>query len=327
MSDAEACFDEGMKHIGLSHHADYHSEYVGDLEDAVACFDRALALNADHAAAWSEKGTALAILGRHEEAAAALAEAIRLRPGVAELWLESAGSLNRLGRYEEAVAACDATLRLRLGDADAMFLRAESLEALDRNAEALAAWDEVLGQGDLRTMNFHGRTVRAISNDFRRLRALLSRAAALARLERRAAAIDAYRRSIDEGAALAMSSSEQFSAALATHDAARDAYQAYIESHADDPLVWRKAGDNFLKASRAADAMAAYERVVDLAPKDADAWIGKAEALVQSGRRTEAIAAFREALRIKPGYLAASLRLERVQKEIARAQSDDKRPV
>ena len=33
-----------------------------------------------------------------------------------------------------------------------------------------------------------------------------------------------------------------------------------------------------------------------------------------------------EALRVKPGYLAASLRLARVQKEIGRGQSDAKGP-
>ena len=326
MSDADACFQEGMKHIGLSHHADYHSEYVGDLEDAVACFDRALALKPDHSQALREKGIALATLGRHAEAADALAQAIRLLPDDAQLWLERAGALHRLGRNEEAVAACDATLKLRPGDAEAMFRRAESLDALNRDAEALTAWDQVLGQGDLRTMNFHGRNVRLIGGDFRRLRALLSRAGALARLERRADAIEAYRRSIDEGATVGISGPDAFSAAIASYEPARAAYQAYLESRADDSQAWRTAGRIFIHAHRADDALAAYERAIRLAPADADGWIGKAEALVQSGQRTDAIAAFREALRVKPGYLAASLRLERVQKEIARAQSDDERP-
>jgi tetratricopeptide (TPR) repeat protein len=234
--------------------------------------------------------------------------------------------LNRLGRYEEAVAACDATLRLRLGDADAMFLRAESLEALNLNAEALAAWDEVLGQGDLRTMNFHGRSVRAIGSDFRRLRAFLSRAGALARLGRRSEAIDAYRIAIDEGAALNMSASEQFSASLADDEAARVAYRTYVEGHADDPQVWRKAGENFLRARRSADALAAYEQAIRLAPDNPDGWFGKAESLVQGGERVNAIAAYREALRVKPDYSPASARLKRVQIEIGRGESDARGP-
>jgi tetratricopeptide (TPR) repeat protein len=326
MTDADACFEEGMKHIGLSRHADYHSEYVSDLEDAIACFDRALALKSDHADALGEKGTALAALGRHAEAAEALSKAVRLRPESAQLWLERAGSLQRLGRHEEAIASCSETLRWRPGDADAMFCRAESLDALKQDADALSAWDEVLGEGDLRTMNFHGRAVRMLGSDFRRLRALLARAGALARLGRGTDAIDAYRKSIDEGAARDNSVSDTFSAALATHEAARAAYETYIESHAGDPSVWRTAGSNFSRAGRASDALAAYERAIHLAPGDADGWIGKAEALVQSGRRTESLAAFREALRVKPGYLAASLRMARVQKEIGQSQSDAKGP-
>ena len=326
MTDADACFQEGMKHIGLSHHADYHSEYVGDLEDAIACFDRALELKPDHAEAWGEKGTALATLGRHAEAAEALSKAISLRPEITQLWLERAGALQRLGRHEEAIASCNETLKRRPGDADAMFCRAESLDALKQDAEALSAWEEVLGKGDLRTMNFHGRVVRMLGGDVRRLRALLARASALARLGRGADAIDAFRKSIDEGASRDSMASETFSAALAAHEAARVAYQAYMESHAEDPVVWRTAGGNFNRAGRASDALAAYEHAIRLAPGDADGWIGKAEVLVQSGRRTESLEAFREALRVKPGYLAASLRLARVQKEIGRAQSDAKGP-
>jgi hypothetical protein len=64
--------------------------------------------------------------------------------------------LQRLGRHEEAIAAAyrhdaaggDLTTPMR------GFSAAESLDALKRDAEALAAWDEVLGLGDLRTMNF-----------------------------------------------------------------------------------------------------------------------------------------------------------------------------
>ena len=277
MTDADACFEEGMKHIGLSRHADYRSEYVGDLEDAIACFDRALALKPDHADALSEKGTALAALGRDAEAAETLARAIHLRPETAQLWLERAGSLQRLGRYEEAIASCNETLRRRPDDADAMFCRAESLDALKQDAEALPAWDEVLGKGDLRTMSFHGRPVRMLGSDYRRLRALLARAGALARLGRTTDAIDAYRKSIDEGASRDNLVSDMFSAALAAQEAARTAYQTYIESHGDEPAVWRDAGSNFNRAGMTSDALAAYEQAIRLAPGNPDGWIGKAE--------------------------------------------------
>jgi tetratricopeptide (TPR) repeat protein len=322
MEDAEALYQEGMKHIGLSHHADYHSEYVGDLESAVACFERALALNPDHAAAWSEKGTALAILDRQEEAAAALAEAIRLRPGEAELWLERSGTLEALGRHDEALAACNETLRLRPGDADALFLRAGLLDALKRDAEALAAWDEVLALGDLRSINFHGRRFRVLTGDLRRLKASTARAGVLERLGRADAAIAAFRGTLDEG--VMRDASDAFISALATSEAARSAYHAQIRQHQDKPEVWRSAGNTFSRAGRSAEALAAYEQAIRLAPDDPDGWYGKAEALFQAGQRVDAIAAYRQALRVKPDHLPASARLKRVLKEIGRGESDAK---
>ena len=182
MKDADACFKEGMKHIDLSWHADYHSEVVGDLEAAIGEFDQALALQPDHADAWIQKGLALARLGQHETAADALAEAIRLRPDDPELWLQTASSLRDLQRLPEALTACDEALRLRPGDADALFLRAEMLDALGLHAEALSAWDEVLQRGDLRTFSFHSRTFRMMGPDGRRRRAQLARAANLEKL-------------------------------------------------------------------------------------------------------------------------------------------------
>jgi hypothetical protein len=164
MSDADTCFDEGMKHIGLSRHADYHSEYVGDLESAVACFERALALNADHAAAWSEKGTALAILGRHEEAAAALAEAIRLRPGVR-------GTLARKRGFVESpwtVRGGGCCLRYHAAAAARRRRRDVPPRGIARSTEARLRMRWLPGMRSLawatcETMNFHGRTVRTLT--------------------------------------------------------------------------------------------------------------------------------------------------------------------
>jgi tetratricopeptide (TPR) repeat protein len=320
MKDADACFKEGMKRIDMSWHADYHSEVVGDLEAAIGEFDRVLALRPDHAEAWKQKGIALARLGQHENAASALAEAIRLRPDDPELWLQRAGSLHDLQRHAETLTACAEALRRRPGDGEALFLRAETLDALGRHADALSAWDEVLQQGDLRTFSFHSRPFRMLGTDARRWRARLSRAANLAALGRHDEAVAAYRQLIEEN--VDRHAAEPFQAALRTLEAARSAYRAYIEGHANDPAALKRAGNAFLCARSAAEALALFETTIRLDPRDADAWIGKAEALVQSDRRAEAADAFREALRVKPGYRAASLRLERVQREIVRMQTD-----
>lgn len=148
-----------MADMEMSWHADYQSEMKADLVNAIADFDQALALRPEHVDAWFQKGLALA----------------------------------RLGRHEAALAAFEETLQRRPDDSGAWYGKAETLEALKRNAEALAAWDEVLRAPECRTMNFHARQVRIVTGDFRRVRARVSRANALARLGRRAEAVAAYR--------------------------------------------------------------------------------------------------------------------------------------
>ena len=316
MKDADARFKEAMHRIEMSWHADYQSELIGDLEAAVAALDQALALQPDHFEALSQKGLALARLDRHEEAAATLAQAIRLRPDHTELWLQQAESLSRVMRHEEALAACDVVLQRRAEDRDALFLRARMLNALGRDADALAAWDEVLREADLRTINFHSKPVRILTADSRRIRARLARAELLERLGRREEALAAYRQLIDDGSTQA---SYDIYPAMCQTETGRSAYHAYLQEHPGDAIVWRRAGDVFIRANRPAEALEACEKAISLAPSDAENWWHKAEALVQAGRREDSIPAYREALRLRPEYSAASARLEVVLKELGKS--------
>ena len=315
MKSADDWVKEAMHRIEMSWHADYHSELIGDLEAAVAAFVNALALQPDHFEALSQKGLALARLDRHEEAAATLAQAIRLRPDHTELWLQQAESLSRVMRYEETLAACEVVLQRRAGDRDAMFLKARILAALGRDADALAAWEEVLREADLRTINLHSKPVRILTADLRRIRVRLARAGLLERLGRREEAIAAYRQLIDDGSTQA---SYDICPAMCMTETGRSAYHSYLQEHTGDAVVWRMAGDVFIRANRPAEALEACEKAISLAPSDAENWWYKAEALVQAGRREESIPAYQEALRLRPEYLAASARLKVVLRELGK---------
>jgi len=314
MKDADSWFQEGMHHIEMSYHADYHSELVGDLESALAAFDQALALQPAHADSLAERAVALARLDRHEEAIAAFAQAIRQRPENAELRLLRARSLNRLGRHEEALVACDEVLVRRAEDAEALYLRALALDALGRNDAALETWDRFLQRPDPRSFYVN------------RTRARLARAAGLAKAGRHAEAVAGVLEVIrdDEG----FSAERDLHAVLRTIDAAREAYASYLASKADDALAWIRAGQTYIRAGLVAESQKAYETATRVAPANADAWWGVAEAMAGAGRRAESIAMFDEALRLKPGYLGVKARREVVLREIALAKDadDSKRP-
>lgn len=291
MKSAADWFEEGLAAIALSRSADYQSELMDDLRRAVAAFEHALALDPKLPQAQHQRGLALAHLDQHEAALDAFVAAISLAPEDADLRLAVARSLVAAGQTEAALAAFDEVLRLRPGDEVALFGRASALASLGRDALALAAWDEVLGRRE----PFHGRG-----------RARLARAIALAHLGR-AEALGAFRELFDDEPIQLGGSGAP--AALRTLEAARAAYRAHVEAHAEDLNGWRRAGQMWGSAGRTVEAIAAWEELLRRAPGDAQAWFGLAEAQVQAGQLEDAVAAYRRSLELWPGFLGASARL------------------
>ncbi len=309
MKSADQWFQEGLGEIALSRSADYRSEYVGDLERAVAAFDQALALEPSHRGALHQRGLALAILGRHEAALDSFVAAAAVSPEDAELRLAVAQSLVKLEQWESALRAFDEVLRLRPEDQEALFGRASALARLERDELALAAWDEVLRGADNKTITSHGRTVRVLTEDFRRLRAQLSRALALGRLGR--AEAEAAFREVFEANAVQLagpSAPDVFHEALRTLEVARRAFHAFVEANLSDPMTLRRAASAWLMAKRPEDSVRAWDRAIASKP-DAAAWWGKAEAHVQAGQLELAIAAYERSLQVTPGYGPSLARL------------------
>jgi tetratricopeptide (TPR) repeat protein len=111
----------------------------GHHEEALACFDRALALRRDIPQIWANRGRALRSLERAEEAEPDLREALRLRPDLADAHTELARVLDCLGRFDEAEACARTALRLQPEDAAAHSTLGYILYHLGRLAEAQAS--------------------------------------------------------------------------------------------------------------------------------------------------------------------------------------------
>ena len=74
-------------------------------EEALASYDRAIALKPDIAEAHSNRGHVLHDLKRYDEAFAAYHTALAFKPDWAEAWLGRGHVLHRLKRHEEAASA------------------------------------------------------------------------------------------------------------------------------------------------------------------------------------------------------------------------------
>jgi len=92
--------------------------------------------------------------------------------------------------------------------------------------------------------------------------------------------------------------------ALEDWDALADHFRESTKREPQDAEAWRRLGLVLLfPLHQTADAVSALTEAVRLAPQDAEARAGLAQALAASGRFANAAAAFAEALRLDPAVL------------------------
>ena len=114
------------------------------LDEALASYDRAIALKPGYADAFNNKGNALRELRRLDEALTSYDQAIALEPNHADAFNNRGSTLTELKRFDEALASCDKAIALRPGYAIAFNNRGNALRELKRLDEALASYDKAL---------------------------------------------------------------------------------------------------------------------------------------------------------------------------------------
>jgi predicted O-linked N-acetylglucosamine transferase (SPINDLY family) len=106
------------------------------LQDALAAYDRAIALDPDNAGAWNNRGNILRRTGRLEDAVASLDRAVALAPRHAAPLTNRGNTLLTLNRHAEAAADFRRLLEMAPGDPNAP-------GGLLTAAQALCDWDMV----------------------------------------------------------------------------------------------------------------------------------------------------------------------------------------
>jgi protein O-GlcNAc transferase len=114
------------------------------VDEALASYDRALTLRPDNVAAYNNRGNALLALQRPVDALASFDRAVAIRADFAEAHNNRATALMALQRYEEALAACDRALAQKSDFAEALNNRGNALRALHRYDEAAKSFARLI---------------------------------------------------------------------------------------------------------------------------------------------------------------------------------------
>jgi len=132
--------------------ADWHSNFGivlqerGRIEEAIAAYRRAIALDSGHANAYSNLGVLLRATGQPVQAETAYRTAIRLNPDHIEAYTNLGILLNRLKRTEESVACFCRVITLRPRHREARRLLALAYCTLGEVEQAIAIFKEWLAE-------------------------------------------------------------------------------------------------------------------------------------------------------------------------------------
>ena len=118
---------------------------LGDLrryEDAIASYDKVLAIKPDYHKAWFNRGYALDKLGRYEEVIASYDRALQINPEYHEAWNGRGIALSSLGRNEKAIASYDRAIQINPDYYEAWSSRGYAFLKLERFDNAFASFEK-----------------------------------------------------------------------------------------------------------------------------------------------------------------------------------------
>lgn len=116
--------------------------------ESLEAFDKALALNATtnktNAEAWRGKGVVYSDLGDYNQALLCFDKAVQIDPLYGQAWRSKGILLLKMSRPEEAIQALDKALRIDPSDIDSLTMKAQALSALGRYEEASKIYDRAM---------------------------------------------------------------------------------------------------------------------------------------------------------------------------------------
>jgi predicted O-linked N-acetylglucosamine transferase (SPINDLY family) len=261
----------------------------GRLDEAIAGFRQAAALDPASAAAWYNLAYALTLQGTLDEAVTCYREAIQRKPNYLEARFNLANALHELGRLAEAVACYREALRIRPDYPGTHLNLGNVLSELGQYDDAVACYRQALAL-DANVFEAHS----ALGNALRNRGQL-------------AEAVACYGRALT----LAPDSPEvlnNLAVALKAQgnlQEAEDCCRRALQRKPDGAEILNTLGNVLSRQGNLDQAVEAYRRALAVNPQHRETQNNLAEAMKDLGLIDEAVAGYRRVLELRPDHAHA----------------------
>ena len=271
---------------------------IGQLEDAILAFKKALAIKPDYAEAYNNIGNALKDQGKMDKAIEAYKKALSLRPDYAEALNNIGNALLDQGKLCEAINVFQKALSIKPDYAEAFNNIGNALKDQGKMEEAIEAYTKALSIKPNYAHAFYN-----MGNALKEQGGLEE-------------AIEAYTKALSIKPNYA-EAHNNMGAALTKQRRLEDAVAAYSKALSIKPNyaeAYNNMGSAFRDQGKLEEAIEAYTKALSIKPDYAEAYNNMGSALRDQGKLEEAIDTYAKALSIKPDYAEAHRNLSPIKK-------------
>lgn len=274
---------------------------LGKIQEAIACYDKALEIEPNYVSSWLNKGIILNECNRHSEAIICFDNAIRIDPLFPKAWYSKGNALYRLCKYQEAIVCYDKVLEIDSKFIEALYNKGLILSKLIKHHEALVCYDRILEINPRHT------------------EAWFNKGMSLSKIDE----YDESLRCIDITLQLNPRQTEawflkgcsfgdkgKYEEAIACYDRALEIDPKYFGA-------WYNKGFALLNLGMHQDTITCYNKVLEIEPQNAVAWHNKGESFKALGMYKEAIEAFKNFIRyVTPKHAAHVEKVKEIIKQL-----------